>query len=65
MFYCNEVQLFCARFLTKKSANINEVDNKGSTPFIFCAQHGYDDIVRMSTQSNPRRPGIQTKEEEE
>ena len=40
MFSCNAVQLSCARFLIEKGANINEVDNDGSTPIVFCAQHG-------------------------
>jgi ankyrin repeat protein len=65
MFSCNAVQLSCARFLIEKGANINEVDNDGSTPIMFYTQHGINDIVRMSTQTNPSRTGIQTKEEDE
>ena len=65
MFSCDAVQLSCARFLNEKDANINEVDNEASTPIMFYAQHGFNDIVRMSTQSNPGRIGIQTKEEDE
>jgi ankyrin repeat protein len=47
------------RSLLENGANVNESDNDGSTPLMFAAQHGYNDIVRLLLEkgADPARTG--------
>ena len=47
MFACNAGRLACANMLIDKGANVNAIDKDGSTPLMFCAQHGHNDIVKL------------------
>jgi len=46
MFACNAGKFACVKLLVEHGAGVNETANDDSTPLMFAAQHGHNEIVR-------------------